>query len=191
MTETMAAPGLVAGTWHIDPAHSEITFSVRHMMTTVRGSFTDFRGHLDIADDVSASEVRVDITMASIDTRNAERDRHIRSSEIVDTETHPLMTFTAATVAPARTGRRARHPRYTVAGDLTIRGVTRPVGLLTEFHGAGIDQWGGVRAGFTATTQILRSDFGIEFNIPLQGDRLLLGDDIEIGVAVQAVLARP
>jgi polyisoprenoid-binding protein YceI len=191
MTETITAPGLVAGTWQIDPAHSEVTFAVRHMMTTVRGDFTEFGGRLDIADDVLASTAHIEIAMASIDTRNAERDEHVRSSQILDVAGHPHLTFTATAIHPARTGRRARHPRYNVDGDLTIRGVTRPVSLLTEFHGAGVDQWGGVRAGFTASTCILRSDFGIEFNIPLQGDRLVLGDEIEVGVAIQAVLVGP
>jgi polyisoprenoid-binding protein YceI len=189
MTETITAPGLAAGTWRIDPGHSEITFSVRHMMTTVRGVFTAFGGRIDIAEDPFASSARAEITIASIDTRNPERDELIRSPQILDAAGHPHITFTATSVSHARTGRRARHPRYTVDGDLTIRGVTRPVSLLTEFHGAGVDQWGGVRAGFTASTRILRSDYGIEFNIPLQGDRLMLGDEIEIGLQIQAVLA--
>jgi polyisoprenoid-binding protein YceI len=189
MTETAAPPGLAAGMWEIDPAHSEITFSIRHLMTTVRGSFTEFGGHVEIADDPFLSTATVEIAIASIDTRNAERDAHVRSSEIMDVEHHPVMTFTATGVSPARTGRRARHPRYNVDGDLTIRGVTRPVNLLTEFHGTGGDLSGGLRAGFTASARILRSDFGIQFNVPLQGDRLLLGDEIEIGLEVQAVLA--
>ncbi len=189
MTETITAPGIAAGTWRIDPGHSEITFGIRHMMTTVRGGFTEFGGRIDIARDSFASSAHAEISIASIDTRNTERDDLIRSSQILDAASHPYITFTATAVAPARTGRRARHPRYTVDGDLAIRGVTRPVSLLTEFHGAGVDQWGGVRAGFTASTRILRSDFGIEFNIPLQGDRLMLGDEIEVGLAIQAVFA--
>jgi polyisoprenoid-binding protein YceI len=189
MTETITAPGIAAGTWRIDPGHSEITFSVRHLMTTVRGVFTEFRGSIDITEDTFASTANAEVTIASIDTRNAERDDLIRSPKILDAAGHPQMTFTATGVSPARTGRRARHPRYNVDGDLTIRGVTRPVSLLTEFHGAGVDQWGALRAGFTASTQILRSDYGIEFNIPLQGDRLVLGDEIEVGLAIQAVHA--
>jgi polyisoprenoid-binding protein YceI len=189
MTETITAPEITAGTWRIDPGHSEITFSVRHLMTTVRGVFTDFGGRIDIAEDVFASTAHAEIIIASIDTRNAERDELIRSSQILDAANHPNLTFTARSISPARTGRRARHPRYTVDGELTIRGVTRPVSLLTEFHGAGVDQWGGFRAGFTASTRILRSDYGIEFNIPLQGDRLVLGDEIEVGLEIQAVLA--
>jgi polyisoprenoid-binding protein YceI len=189
MTKTLTAPGIAAGTWRIDPGHSEITFSVRHMMTTVRGVFTEFGGRIDIADEPFASTAHAEIAIASIDTRNAERDELIRSAQILDAANHPRITFTATAVSGARTGRRARHPRYTVDGELTIRGVTRPISLLTEFHGAGVDQWGAVRAGFTASTRILRSDYGIEFNIPLQGDRLMLGDEIEVGLEIQAVLA--
>ncbi|MCO5967328.1 YceI family protein [Actinoallomurus soli] len=189
MTETAAPPGLTTGTWTIDPAHSEITFSIRHLMTTVRGSFTEFGGTIEIADDPFRSTATAEIAIASIDTRNAERDAHVRSSEIMDVEHHPTMTFTATGVAPARTGRRARHPRYGVEGELTIRGITNPVRLLTEFHGTGVDPWGGLRAGFTASTRILRSEFGIQFNVPLQGDRLVLGDEIDIGLEIQAVLA--
>ncbi|MEV5753383.1 YceI family protein [Actinoallomurus sp. NPDC052308] len=189
MTETAAPPGLTTGTWTIDPAHSEITFSIRHLMTTVRGSFTDFGGTIEIADDPFLSTATAEIAIASIDTRNAERDAHVRSSEIMDVERHPTMTFTTTGVASARTGRRARHPRYGVDGELTIRGMTNSVRLLTEFHGTGVDPWGGMRAGFTASTRILRSDFGIQFNVPLQGDRLVLGDEIDIGLEIQAVLA--
>jgi polyisoprenoid-binding protein YceI len=189
MTETITAPDIAAGTWRIDPGHSEITFSVRHLMTTVRGVFTEFRGRIDIAEEAFTSAANAEVTIASIDTRNAERDELIRSPQILDAAGHPFITFTATGVSPGRTGRRARHPRYNVDGDLTIRGVTRPVSLLTEFHGAGVDQWGALRAGFTASTRILRSDYGIEFNIPLQGDRLVLGDEIEVGLAIQAVRA--
>jgi polyisoprenoid-binding protein YceI len=189
MTQTITAPQIAAGIWRIDPGHSEITFSVRHMMTTVRGVFTEFAGHIEIAEDPFASAARAEIAIASIDTRNAERDELIRSAQILDAANHPHITFAATGVAPARTGRRARSTRYTVGGELTVRGVTRPIALLTEFHGAGVDQWGAVRAGFTASTRILRSDYGVEFNIPLQGDRLMLGDEIEIGLEIQAVLA--
>ncbi|MEV5708007.1 YceI family protein [Actinoallomurus sp. NPDC052274] len=189
MTETAAPPGLTTGTWTIDPAHSEITFSIRHLMTTVRGSFTEFGGTIEIAADPFLSTATAEIAIASIDTRNAERDAHVRSSEIMDVERHPTMTFTTTGVASARTGRRARHPRYGVDGELTIRGITNPVRLLTEFHGTSVDPWGGMRAGFTASTRILRSDFGIQFNVPLQGDRVVLGDEIDIGLEIQAVLA--
>jgi polyisoprenoid-binding protein YceI len=172
--------GLTAGNWSIDPAHSEVTFSIRHLMSKVRGSFTDFSGRVDVAEDVFASTATAEITTASVDTRNADRDGHLRSAEILDVENHPIMKF-------ATTGVRAEGGAYLVDGELTIRGVTRPVTLEAEFNGVGEDPWGGIRAGFTATTSINRKDFGLEFNVPMQGDRVLLGDKVDIQLEIQAV----
>ncbi|MEU9872490.1 MULTISPECIES: YceI family protein [Actinomadura] len=180
-------PDLEAGRWAIDPVHSEITFSVRHLMTTVRGSFPDFEGEIVIGEDPMESTARAEIRMGSIDTRSAERDEHVRSADFLDVRRHPVMSFAGTGVERAKTGRRARTPRYHLLGDLTIKNVTRPVRLLTEFHGVGPDPWGGVRAGFTATASISRRDFGIEFNIPLQGDRVMLGDEIAIALEIQTV----
>ena len=188
---TTAVPEIAAGRWSIDPAHSEITFSVRHLMSTVRGSFTEFEGDIRIAEDPAASAARARIAMASIDTRNAERDAHVRSADILDVERHPAMTFSGSGVERATIGRRARHPRYHLDGDLTIRGVTRPVRLLVEFLGVERDPWGGTRAGFSATTTLSRRDFGIEFNVPLQGDKVMLGDTIAVQLEIQAVLEEP
>ncbi|GAA2449113.1 YceI family protein [Actinomadura vinacea] len=188
---TTAAPDLAAGRWSIDPAHSEITFTVRHLMTTVRGSFTGFEGELRVADDPMASAARAEISMASIDTRSAERDAHVRSADFLDVERYPSMTFTGTGVERATVGRRARTPRFHLDGDLTIRDVTRPVRLLVEFHGVEGDPWGGTRAGFTATASISRRDFGIEFNVPLHGDKVMLGDTIAIQLEIQAVLDVP
>ena len=180
---------LEAGRWTIDPVHSEITFTIRHLMTTVRGSFPDFHGEVVIGDDPLDSTARAEIRMGSIDTRSAERDEHVRSADFLDVQRHPVMVFAGTGIAPAAVGRRARTPRYHLDGELTIKDVTRPVRLLTEFHGVGPDPWGGVRAGFTATAALSRRDFGIEFNVPLQGDRVMLGDEITIGLEIQAVLA--
>ncbi|GAA4093162.1 YceI family protein [Actinomadura miaoliensis] len=189
MVPATEAPDLVAGRWTIDPAHSEVTFAVRHLMTTVRGSFAEFSGEILVREDPLASTAAAEIALASVDTRNAERDAHVRSADILDVATYPSMTFVSTHAERALVGRRARRPRYHVDGDLTIRGVTRPVRLLTEYHGVSSDPWGGTRAGFTATTSISRSDFGIEFNIPLQGDKVVLGDSIAVGLEIQAVLA--
>lgn len=178
---------LEPGRWAIDPAHSEITFTIRHLMTTVRGSFPDFHGEVVIGEAPLDSRAAAEIRMASIDTRNPERDEHVRSSEILDVEAHPVMTFAATGVERATIGRRARTPRFHVDGDLTIKNITRPVRLLTEFHGVGADPWGGTRAGFTATTAISRRDFGIEFNVPFQGDKVMLGDEVTIALEIQAV----
>ena len=183
------AGGLAPGRWTIDPVHSEITFTIRHLMTTVRGSFPDFGGEVVIGADPMESAARAEIRMASIDTRSAERDEHVRSADFLDVGRHPVMTFRGTGVERATIGRRAKRPRYHLDGELTVKDVTRPVRLLTEFHGVGSDPWGGIRAGFTATASISRRDFGIEFNVPLQGDKALLGDKVEIQLEVQAVLA--
>ncbi len=180
---------LEAGRWSIDPVHSEITFTIRHLMTTVRGSVLDFGGEVVIGEDPLDSTARAEIRMGSIDTRSAERDEHVRSADFLDVRRHPVMMFTGTGIERATVGRRARSPRYHLDGELTIKDVTRPVRLLTEFHGVGADPWGGTRAGFTATAAISRRDFGIEFNVPLQGDRVMLGDEITIGLEIQAVLA--
>ncbi|MFC5181208.1 YceI family protein [Actinomadura harenae] len=189
LTLDTVAPGLTSGRWTIDPAHSEITFTVRHLMTTVRGTFPEFAGEAHIADDPFASSARAEITLASLDTRNAERDAHVRSSDFLDVARHPVMTFASTGVERATVGRRARTPRFHVDGALGVRGVTRPVRMLSEYHGISEDPWGGMRAGFTATTEISRRDFGIEFNIPLQGDKVVLGDTIAIQLEIQLVKA--
>ncbi|MGK5551031.1 YceI family protein [Actinomadura kijaniata] len=183
MTATATvAPDLTAGTWNIDAAHSEVTFSIRHLMTKVRGSFTEFSGAVQVAETLAESTATAEIKMASIDTRNADRDAHVRQADVLDVENHPTMTF-------ATKGVRAEGGDYFVDGDLTIKGVTRPVSLAVEFHGVAEDPWGGVRAGFSASTTINRKDWGIEFNVPLKGDKALLGDKVDIQLEIQAVRA--
>ncbi|WP_083982956.1 YceI family protein [Actinomadura hibisca] len=167
MALARALPDLVAGRWTVDPVHSEITFTVRHLMTTVRGSFAAFGGAIEVGEDLLASSARAEVEMASLDTRSAERDAHVRSADFLDVARFPLMTFASTAVEPAAVGRRARQPRYHVDGMLTVKDTGCPVRLLAEFHGVGPDPWGGTRAGFTATTTISRRDFGIEFNVPL------------------------
>lgn len=175
MTSTATELGLTPGTWRIDPAHSEVGFTIRHLMSKVRGNFTAFAGTLRIADDLEASEVRVTVDMSSIDTRNADRDKHLRAADIFDVENHPEMTFVSTKLRETE-----------LEGDLTIRGVTRPVTLSVEFNGVGEDPWGGTRAGFSATAMISRKDYGIEFNIPV-GEGMTLGDKVGITLEIQAV----
>ncbi|MFI0357098.1 YceI family protein [Actinomadura sp. 9N407] len=182
MSIATAAPGLTAGTWNIDPGHSEITFTIRHLMTKVRGSFTEFSGAVQIAEDVAASTAVAEITMASLDTRNADRDAHVRTADVLDVENHPTMSF-------ATKGVRAEGGGHFLDGELTIKGVSRPISLEVEFNGVGDDPWGGFRAGFSASTTINRKDWGIEFNVPLKGDKALLGDKVDIQLEIQAVRA--
>jgi polyisoprenoid-binding protein YceI len=182
MTVNTLAPGLTAGTWNIDPAHSEVTFAIRHLMSKVRGSFTTFSGQVVIADDLATSTATAEIELASVDTRNTDRDAHLKSADIFDIAHHPVMTF-------ATTNLRTGDGDHLLDGELTIRGVTRPITLTVEFNGVGEDPWGGTRAGFSATATLNRKDFGLEFNVPMQGDKVLLGDKVEIQLEVQAVLA--
>ncbi|WP_433330461.1 YceI family protein [Spirillospora sp. CA-294931] len=182
MSVSTIAPELTTGTWNIDPAHSEVTFSIRHLMTKVRGSFTEFSGAVQIAEELADSTATAEIKVDSIDTRNADRDAHVRQADVLDVATYPTFTFTTK-------GARAEGGGYFVDGELTIKDVTRPVTLEVEFHGVGEDPWGGTRAGFSATTTINRKDWGVEFNVPLKGDKALLGDKVDIQMEIQAVRA--
>ncbi|TMQ80739.1 YceI family protein [Actinomadura soli] len=182
MSIAAVAPELTVGTWNIDPVHSEVTFVIRHLMTKVRGTFTEFSGSVQIAEELSASSAVAEIKVASLDTRNADRDAHVRTADVLDVENHPTMTF-------ATTGVRSEGGEHYLDGDLTIKGVTRPVSLSVEFNGVAEDPWGGTRAGFSAGTTINRKDWGIEFNVPLKGDKALLGDKVDLQLEIQAVRA--
>ncbi|TDC42662.1 polyisoprenoid-binding protein [Actinomadura sp. KC345] len=182
MSIAAVAPELTAGTWNIDPAHSEITFVIRHLMTKVRGTFTEFTGSVQIAEELGESTATAEIKMASLDTRNAERDAHVRTADVLDVEKYPTMTFNTK-------GVRAEGGEYYLDGELTIKDVTRPLSLRVEFNGVGEDPWGGTRAGFSAEATINRKDWGIEFNIPLKGEKALLSDKVDLQLEVQAVRA--
>ena len=179
----MTTPEIPAGTWTIDPSHSEVGFTVRHLMVSkVRGLFETFEGSITIAEDPLQSSVRAEVDLSSINTRDAQRDGHLKSGDFFDVESHPKMTFTSTSVAASGSG-------YTVTGDLTIKDVTKPVTLDLEFNGVGSDPWGGTRAGYTATGELSRKDFGIDFQIPMDGGGVVIGDKISIVLEVEAVLA--
>lgn len=181
-TSTVEIPGLVAGTWTIDPTHSEVGFSVRHLMVSkVKGTFKTFQGTVTIADNLEDSSVDATIDAASVDTRDEGRDNHLRSADFFHVDNHPQITFASTSLRPQ--GR-----DYVLTGDLTIHGVTRPVDLDLEFNGVSRDPWGGTRSGFSATTEINRSDYGIEFNIPLDGGGVVVGDRIKITLEIESVL---
>ena len=178
----MSTPEIPAGTWSIDPSHSEVGFSVRHLMVSkVKGTFEQFSGVLVIGEDPLASSVTASVDLNSINTRDAQRDGHLRSADIFDVETYPELTFASTAVAANGDG-------YRVTGDLSIKGVTGSVDLDLEFHGVHPDPWGGTRAGFSATTSISRKAFGVDFEIPMDGGGVVVGDKIEISLEIQAVL---
>jgi polyisoprenoid-binding protein YceI len=179
-TET-GIPGYEAATWNIDPVHSEVGFSARHMMVSkVRGRFTEFSGQLVTADDPLKSSVTAEIDMKSINTSNQQRDDHIRSADFFEVETYPTMTYRS-------TGIRSEGGEYILDGDLTLKGVTKPVSLRLELNGFGPDAYGGIRAGFTATGEIDRRDFNVSFNAPLASGGVVVSDKIGLQLEIEAV----
>ena len=175
-------PGYVAGTWSIDTVHSDVSFTVRHMMVSkVRGRFSRFEGKIQTAENFVDSAVEADIDLTSIDTTNEQRDAHIRSADFFEVEKYPAMTYRSRSIRPAGDG-------FVVEGDLSLHGVTRPVELALELNGFTKDPYGGTRAGFTATTEINRRDFGVDINMPMDGGGAVVGDKIQIALEVEAVL---
>ena len=172
-------------TYSIDTTHSEITFTVRHMMfAKVRGQFKAWSATLAYdAQDPTKSKVDVQIDTASIDTREAQRDAHLRSDDFFNAEKFPKMAFTNKRIESAGKG------RYKVTGDLTIRDVTREVTLDVEQTGSGKDPWGNERLGFTAKAAILRSEWGLKWNQALEAGGVLVSDKVEIEVAAQVLQA--
>ena len=182
---TVSIPGYVAGTWSIDPVHSDVSFMVRHMMVSkVRGKFHGVSGTIILGEDPLASEVSADVDMASIDTGNEQRDEHIRSADFFEVVKYPKMTFRS-------TAMRAEGDDFVVTGDLSLHGVTKPVDLALEINGFTKDPFGGTRAGFTATTQINRKDFGITIDMPMDGGGAVVGDKIQVQLEIEAVLDQP
>ncbi|MDQ6840392.1 MAG: YceI family protein [Actinomycetota bacterium] len=183
MPDTVTIPELTAGTWTIDPAHSEIGFSVRHLMVSkVKGTFKTFEGTVIVpAEDASATSVEVKVDMASVNTGEDNRDNHLRSGDFFSTEEFPHMTFNSTSVTKAGSDFKAE-------GTLSIHGVAKPVTLDVEFNGVSPDPWGGTRAGFSATTEISRKEFGIDIDMPLEGGGVVVGDRIKILLEVEAVL---
>ena len=181
-TTSTVIPGYVAGTWTIDPVHSEVGFSVRHMMVSkVRGYFRDFSGELVTAEDPTRSSVTARINMDSIDTRQEQRDAHIRSADFFDVGNHTVMTFRSTAV-------RTDGADWTVVGDLTIKGITKPVKLELELNGFGPDAYGGTRAGFSAKTEISRKEFGVDIDMPMDGGGVVVGDKVTVELEIEAVL---
>jgi len=175
-------PGYIAGTWKVDAVHSDVSFSVRHMMVSkVRGRFATVDATIVTAVDPAQSTVSAEIDLSSISTNNEQRDAHIRSADFFDVETHPTMTYRS-------TGVVSRGHDWQVDGELTLHGVTKPVALQLEVNGFTADPYGGQRVGFSATAEISRSEFGIEFNMPMDGGGVVVGDKISIQLEIEAVL---
>jgi polyisoprenoid-binding protein YceI len=185
MSTTIAPTGRLAdltpGVWTVDPTHSSVGFTARHLMITkVRGHFTDFDGVVTIADDPLASSVAADVRLASIDTGNADRDAHLRSPDFFGTDEDAAMQFRSTVI-------REDDGDHLLVGDLTIAGRSHPVEFALEFDGVTDDPFGNTKAGFTATTKINRKDWGLSWNVALETGGVLVSDKIEIELDVQLV----
>lgn len=174
--------GLTPGTWQIDPTHTEVRFSVRHLaISKVRGQFEQFEGTVVVAEQIEDSKVDVAIDVASVNTNQEQRDEHLRTSDFFQADQHPKITFTS-------TGVRVDGDDIVISGDLTMRGVTKPVELEAEFGGVTVDGYGNTKAGFEAETKINRHDFGVAWNAPTEAGGLTLGDTVTITIDAQLVL---
>ncbi|MGO4491629.1 YceI family protein [Arthrobacter sp. 2YAF22_2] len=173
----MALPAnLTTGTWTLDPSHSEIGFSVRHAgISKVRGQFKEADATLDLAENVSDSKVNATIKTASFDSGDANRDGHVRGEDFFDVEKFPEISFVSSAIVP-------KGDAYELVGELTIKGVTRPVALETELNGVAVDPFGNTRAGLTAETTISRKDFGLTWNAILDAGGVLVSDKVAINL---------
>jgi polyisoprenoid-binding protein YceI len=182
--KTIRLEGKSKMTWNIDPQHSEIGFSVRHMMISkVRGQFRTFEGTFDVnPDNPAASSISGKIDVTTIDTNEEQRDAHLRSADFFDVENHPTMNFKSTRIERQSRG------QYKVYGDLTIKGITREVSFDVTDEGRSQDPWGNQRWGVSATAQINRKDFGLTWNVALETGGWLVSDEITITAEVQLVL---
>jgi polyisoprenoid-binding protein YceI len=180
MTTAPSTTGLKAGTWTIDPVHSSIGFSVRHLMVSkVRGTFDKFSGAITVAAD-GAPSVTAEIAVDSVSTNNEQRDAHIKSADFFDVGEHPTATFTSNRV-------RDNGDRYVLDGDLTLKGVTKPVSLDLEFYGVNPGAGHGEVAGFEASVVLNRKDFGIDIDMPLETGGAVVGDKVTVTIEIEAL----
>ena len=178
------ATAIKTTTYDIDKAHSEVTFQVRHLLTKVRGRFSDFDGTIEYDEEhPEHSHVNVAVQAASIDTNERDRDNHLRSADFFDVEHYPTLTFKSLAIARKQTG-------FDLTGELTIHGVTRRVTFDVDFLGKAKDPWGNERIAFEAEATINRKDYGLNWNAALETGGFLVGDEVKISLSVQAVPAK-
>ena len=182
MTNTDIHPAYIAGTWKLDPTHSDISFSVRHLaISKVRGAFEKFDVTVVTAEDPKDTTIVATVDVASVNTNQSDRDNHLRTSDFFLIEEYPTMTFTSTSFD-------VKGDDFTINGDLTLRGVTKPVVLKGEFGGIVTDGYGQTKAGATASTKIDRTDFGVNWNAALEAGGLTLGNDVTLNFELQVVL---
>ena len=183
LTRTVDGVDLPApGTYVLDASHTDVGFSVRHLMVAkTKGRFAGVSGTVVIADDPLASSVEVTIDAASVDSRDDKRDEHLRSADFFDVEAHPVITYRSTSVVPAGRG------TWTVDGELTVRGITRSVPLTVSFEGAATSPWGTTSIGFAASAEVDREDFGLTWNQALETGGVLVGKQVKIDIEAEAV----
>ncbi len=182
MTVTETHPAYIAGTWKLDLAHSDISFSVRHLaISKVRGTFEKFDVTIVTAEDPAESTIEATVDVASVNTNQSDRDNHLRTSDFFLVDEYPTMTFRSTKITYSGDD-------FTVEGDLTLRGVTKPVVLEGELGGVVTDGYGQTKAGATASTKINRHDFGVSWNAALEAGGFTLGDEVSISLEIQVVL---
>jgi len=180
MSTAVTTSELGTGTWAIDPVHSSISFSVRHLMVSkVRGRFANFSGAISIAEDGTPS-VTAEIAVDSVDTGNEQRDAHVKAADFFDVATYPTATFVSTAV-------RADGDGYVLDGDFTLRGVTKPVELALEFNGVNPGMGHGEVAGFEASVVLNRKDFGIALDMPLETGGTVVGDKVTVTLEIEAL----
>ncbi|GIO11214.1 polyisoprenoid-binding protein [Cohnella xylanilytica] len=171
--------------WAVDVSHSAIDFSVKHMMIAkVKGSFHSFEAQIS-ADpvDLTTADIAFQIDLSSVDTRNGDRDAHLKSADFFDVENHPKLLFKATKIVSNGDG------EYEVTGDVTLHGVTRPETFAVTYEGAGKDPWGNEKAGFSATGSLKRSDYGLTYNAVLETGGVLIGDEVKVSIEIEAAKA--
>lgn len=168
--------------WNVDAAHSSIDFSIRHMMISkVKGTFHDFDATVEAdPNDLTTANIQLNIDVASVDTRNEDRDNHLRSGDFFEVEKYPKMTFQSTNIV------KKGDDEYDLTGDLTLHGVTKPVTLSATFEGIAKDPWGNEVAGLSAKGKLKRSDFGLTWNNTLETGGVLVGDDVNITIEIEA-----
>lgn len=178
---TVDVPGYVPGTWEIDPVHSDVSFTARHLVSKVLGRFGAVEGEIHAAESPLDSSVAVTVDAASVDTNNQQRDAHLRSPDFLDVDTYPTLSFTSTAV-------RSHGEHFLVEGDLTIKDVTRRVTAALEVGGFTSDQDGNLRAGYTARFEINRKDYNVNFHWVLETGGVMVGDRVAIQLEIEAIL---
>jgi polyisoprenoid-binding protein YceI len=182
MSTVSLSTAIPAGTWTVDPIHSNVGFAVKHMgIATVRGAFTEFKGTIEIGDDLSAAKAYGTVKVESIETHDPQRDSHLRSPDFLDAPHYPQLRFESTRMVALD------DQAFRITGNLTIRGITKEVTLHAEVQGTDIDPWGNTRVGLEVTGQLSRADYGMRFNQALGSGNLLVDDKVDLALDISAV----